>query len=386
MKIKKNALLAVFFTILVYQSVFVSINAIYIPQYGNIKRNILYILLLCLIPYFTLLIKKRYIKFNIVILLIVFSIMVSAKQNEGVFVSYTTSSTVFAYQIALFAWYCEFLDFKGQTKLAIKCIYLLSFMYCVLADILMFVDPHIFVSEWGEVSYFYLVGTKFDLCYLHFLCVILYYTLYNNKKKGCLLILWCGAIAIMSSCSTMLIGTILYAIFILFSNNIRILFEKRIFGLIYLTICSVILLVGAPLLKIPVIQYIIVDVLNESLTLTGRMNIYQKIGYILLLNPIWGGGYDANYYLSMKMTGAADIQNGILDIMISFGIFGIIMFIILLCFSIKSSKLIKSPAIIIGIYVYITLSSVEITFRLSFYCLLIMIILCSWSSDRALKN
>ena len=89
---------------------------------------------------------------------------------------------------------------------------------------------------------------------------------------------------------------------------------------------------------------IIENILNETTDLTGRVNIYAKTAMIMNANPLYGVGIDNNYEVSMRLTHAADVQNGILDIILSYGWIGVIILFVLQClllyglFSISSGK------------------------------------------------
>ena len=83
---------------------------------------------------------------------------------------------------------------------------------------------------------------------------------------------------------------------------------------------------------------IIENILNETTDLTGRVNIYAKTAMIMNANPLYGVGIDNNYEVSMRLTHAADVQNGILDIILSYGWIGVIILFVFLMYVIKQSQ------------------------------------------------
>lgn len=99
-------------------------------------------------------------------------------------------------------------------------------------------------------------------------------------------------------------------------------------------------------------------------------------------NPLYGVGIDNNYEVSMRLTHAADVQNGILDIILSYGWIGVIILFVFLMYVIKQSQKNDNKVTIYAIYVYIALSIVEITFRQGMYIYFLLTLLCSWSIER----
>ena len=84
----------------------------------------------------------------------------------------------------------------------------------------------------------------------------------------------------------------------------------------------------------------------------------------------------------MRLTHAADVQNGILDIILSYGWIGVIILFVFLMYVIKQSQKNDNKVTIYAIYVYIALSIVEITFRQGMYIYFLLTLLCSLSIER----
>ena len=85
------------------------------------------------------------------------------------------------------------------------------------------------------------------------------------------------------------------------------------------------------ILAIPSVQYLIVDILNEDLTLTGRTYIYTRMLDLMDTQPWFGYGngtatFFTTYYIHEKLT---NTQNGLLNDYIDWGIIGVICLIIL---------------------------------------------------------
>ena len=129
-----------------------------------------------------------------------------------------------------------------------------------------------------------------------------------------------------------------------------------------------------PILNIPIFQHLIVDVLKEDLTLTGRTIIYTHMMNLLDSEPFWGYGngtasFFTTYYINENLT---NTQNGLLNDFIDWGGCGVIALILLMIAVFKNSPLNKTkinPFICLAA-VYIILSSIEITLGLRFLVLL----------------
>lgn len=224
----------------------------------------------------------------------------------------------------------------------------------------------------------YFIGGKFTVSYLHMFACILYYHLYVNNINTSLInkiLLFClFALTILVEfsleCSTALIGTLLLIISLYFKNIVRLI-SSPIFVIVYI-LCSSIgfLLYYQDILSWPIVEYFIVDILHEDLTLTGRVNIYIAMLDLLDFEPLWGFGngnstFFVNYYIDMPNT-----QNGLLENYINWGLIGVIPFLLLVFFSVKYSIKYQCNPFVNLILVYIIISTIEITLGANFLFML----------------
>lgn len=138
------------------------------------------------------------------------------------------------------------------------------------------------------------------------------------------------------------------------------------------------------ILAIPSVQYLIVDILNEDLTLTGRTYIYTRMLDLMDTQPWFGYGngtatFFTTYYIHEKLT---NTQNGLLNDYIDWGIIGVICLIILTYSVLRSASSRINPFICL-IYTYIVLSSIEITLGLRFLAVLPM---CMWANKKIIRT
>jgi len=385
LKINKQKLKIFIITLCICQALIVKWSTAYFANYTIIQRSSMILGLILLFPSMKILVYKKYFKCNVIIGTTLLSVLLSTYLNQY---SYTYSIWVgvtFAMQILFLSWYCEYLDSRRLAVLGTKCLYVIVFMYCIISDVLMFADPHRYFFEWGGHTDLFFVGDKFPLTYLHLLCVVLYCVLNKNdfKKKRIeisLLIFWMFLVSCYSECSTMIIGSLIFSILI-FERGMIDLLLNPVFMIIYLIVCNSLLIFDYSIIQMPLIRYFIENILQKPITLSGRMNIYAKASAILNINTLFGVGIDNNYAVSMKFTNAADMQNGILDIVMSYGWVGVAIFLCFLIYALLRSKANTQPALVFAIYVYISLSIVEITFRQGLYVFLLLIILYSWKEN-----
>lgn len=388
MKVKKKALYSFFLSLCLCQAIIVKISPIYFENYTLILRAFLIVGLIMLIPGLRYYIyEKKYHKCNALIILTILSIMISAYVNRNTYENSIWVAITFSLQLLLLTMYCEYLDSMDCVRYGINSLFWLVVVYCVLSDILLFVDPHRTYFVWGGHTDMFFVGEKFNLTYLHLLSVILYCLanrtrlLQKRFKLVCMLV-WLLLISVVSECSTMIVGTIILIILMLMGRKIINILQKPFFAILFLVICDLILILNYSITQIPIVRVFVENILNESTDLTGRINIYAKIALILRESKWFGVGIDNNYAVAMKITHAADVQNGLLDVILSYGWIGAILLVIFLIYVVNRAKKSEQKITLYVIYLFIALSSIEITFRQGLYVYFLLTLLYSWTEER----
>lgn len=372
----------VLLTLLVAHISFVTISSRLVSNYDDKIYNLSLFTLVLMLPYIQVLIQKKYLTFNCLFLLMCGSMFLSAIVNKGKLTIMIEPSLVFILRIMAFVFFWEISDYAGVLFKNLKLLFYIIVFYCLLSDVLMIVAPNrtYYLNDYYDD---FLVGSKFSLSYLHLWMVLLYSTIFKKFDKifyGLMALTF--VVSLHSGCSTMVVGTAIIAILFIFRKYIGTILHNNIVLLIVLIVSSVILVFGSFVLQIPMIQNFIINVLHENATLSGRLNIYERYGSLLLVNPIWGVSYDANYKFSMFYTGAANFQNGIVDVFVSFGLLGVVIFLVMLFSANRASKKINDYIFVNAIYMFVMLASVEIPFRTNMYILLSMVILLSKGWDR----
>lgn len=301
---------------------------------------------------------------------------ITTRIKDGEITTYhgiTSPKATIYYSLSLlvFSLFIEKLSHIDKVHVFFKYLWILSLISLLIIDYDAF--SHIVIND--SIGG-YIIGTKFQVCYYNIYICTLYYilhpTLKNNKEKIIItiLILITLAISIHTKCTTAAFGIFIYVslIFIIPKK-----YRKKISSGKFLLLAIIIIDLGfffftTWLLKFNFVQNFIVNVLNEDLTLTGRLSIYQNI-LDAFENNIWFGyGNGNSRIISLYYTNVENPQNGLIEVFLNIGIIGCISFLMVIYNSTKQiSKYdwYKYP-IIVYILTMIMISTVEVPFDKTF--------------------
>ena len=233
-----------------------------------------------------------------------------------------TSIVVFMYFT-----FIEYLNTINKTYLMANVFYKLCLFYCIISDLASFAV--------GIDNLQIIGGGKFALSYLHIFLVAFYYLRNSTSnrtvpiKKYYGYILFAVVISIYTECTTALMGCMIVAIVFMF----RKFFHDKVFRpkvlLVLLAICALFPILVTYIIDNPYVSYFIVEVLGEDHTLTGRLGIYETLGEVMLLRPIWGFGVGNGHYIMAFLYGTANAQNGVANLILEQGVLGLISVIAL---------------------------------------------------------
>lgn len=311
---------------------------------------------------------KKYIKIHILLLFFLITLLISAINNK----SNIMLGVSYAIKVADIYLYWEYISNNRLQKTTMKKILIILGIYIIFNDILAIAKPNLFTPT-NSILPVYLLGTKFTVAYLH----LLFYSIYssymwneksflNVKVTKIILLSITLIISIITECSTAIIGIIVMIVMEKIIINKRKAINAFIFILTLLLSFLIIYQIGFLLQSKPV-QYVIINVLHEDLTLTGRMNIYNEISNILLEHKWLGYGYGKSYDIIMSRIGYADSQNALMECIINYGIVGTGVLLLIFYFSIKlSNGNERKLYIMIYLYAMVVMGVVEITINLLF--------------------
>lgn len=244
------------------------------------------------------------------------------------------------------------------------------FVYLLISDISTFFTP---ISN----NVFYFIGTKFVVSYLHiFYLVIMMYKIpeLNRTSFTKIIIFYLYSLFIIwrIGCSTGLVGlTLALCLWGVTRKKDKIFAPKNI--LIIILVSFLVFINLSLVLNLQSVQNIIVNVLGEDLSLTGRVQIYEKLNYVISNNLFFGYGFENTAVASV--VGYGNTQNGIYEIIVNYGIFGLISFltcVFVSCRKVKSTTNIIKPFNTMLVVLSI-ISIVEISFNYYFLFSLAMI-------------
>ena len=272
------------------------------------------------------------------------------------------STAYFVLKILMFILYFEY-----QNKFHRRQEFLKYFFWCLLLYVIIS-DVSAFVYNADGIEH--KTGTKFYVCYLNIILLSTYLMRFNflalRRKQRIFvngLFILTFLLSIRTQCTTMIIGVIVFY-YLLYKLKGKSKLYKPGFYLFGLFVFDILfLLIINWILTIPVVQYIIVDILKEDLTLTGRVGIYAKLGAVLNERPLIGFGWGNSYVTSLMYEIGSNLQNGLLNMYIEIGLLGCFLYLTLIIFLMKYSIKNKSSyPIICFIYMMLVLSSIEIIY------------------------
>ena len=356
----------------------------YVSNYNSIAMIFGIIILIYLIPK-KIIFSKKYANINISLLIFSFIFIFTSFYNK----TNIDGSILYIIKVVSLFIFIEYANEKNKIQKLSKIFFLLSFIYLLSTYYLILKDP---LLAWKN-NLNYLIGTKFSVSYMGISTAVLYFFTYKEKVQkntifkiiGLSIICFSMFLASKVSCSTGLIGNVIFLVLLLIPiKNIKKILAKPIVPLIIFIFCCSILMIGYNLfVNIDFIRYIVEDVLNKSLTLTGRMYVYNNIMPYIKEGFFFGYGYNSVYSLFNnvmyigKDAYALTAQNAILEYWLYSGIFGVINLFVIMYFTLKNNyentyyeKHNKYYPYLAGLLVLIILGMVEITINMYFFMFL----------------
>lgn len=173
----------------------------------------------------------------------------------------------------------------------------------------------------------YVIGGKFDTCYLFMIWYYLILEISNEKNIKFRKIIF-GIIILLLSAQT---GCITGMIGILFSFLLQLVPEDKFRKITPMKIVLILVIMDMAifflngLLQVPVITYFIENVLGKDAGLTGRLKIYSRLKSLISNKLLFGYGYGS---MQIKtLIDFANTQNGLFQIVYSYGLLGAACFL-----------------------------------------------------------
>lgn len=176
----KKSSLTLFFTIAaLFHISYVQLSSYYVPfQYTIIICSIAFLAIYVFLNIKSFAVADN-IGINILILMFSLSMFWSSYSNSfrGTFDFRYVIINIAKYIFPFLVLQC--IQNKEKTRLALKFLYGWALFYCVLSDL------HAVLTKANTIGYIgtYIVGNKFNLCYLHFLLLALYFCVFHGKTS-----------------------------------------------------------------------------------------------------------------------------------------------------------------------------------------------------------
>lgn len=266
---------------------------------------------------------------------------------------------------------------RGAEKL-INILYKMSKIY-VIANIVWIIGL-IVVGKLQDavLNEFLFSRGKFPTAYVLLFYLMFFYMCWNGnrfiparfkKKLFVLLAVSCIGICSLIETATGILAILALIILSIFGGHIEKIIKNPlvIVALIILSMFFVFLL--GEILQIELVQNFIVNILHEDLSLTGRMALYSMLFPLVMKSGLWGGGFGSYVAATLAYHGWYNAQNGLAEIILTYGFVGGITFLLLVFSSFIYAKN-RSRVLYLTILVFVIVAIVEIPFSSSFILLL----------------
>lgn len=353
--------------VMLYFTQFVGIS--YMSNYSVIRYVLILMIAIYLFPKYKCFMNNKFMHVNISIIALSLFAVVGSFVNEDLITTRNSFLSSIPYFMALLETFFlfEYTAEIGRIEKAINVFYYMTLVLLIVNDAL--------VMCIGSLDGNYVVGSKFQVMYLHIFWLALYFAKVKLNAKWTYLntltvLLYFGItlyIGIQVDCNTGIIGSVVLLLLCIISRIKTKLLCSPTLYLAVLVFSFLFMFCYELVLNNSYVQNFIVNILHRSMTLTGRTDIYILLPKALLERPWFGYGYGTTYDISVRYFGYADTQNGIAEWMLQIGIIGTI-FIVLSLYNIfsklKSDNKTKNYNYSIMAYVYVLtiLGAVEISF------------------------
>ena len=267
---------------------------------------------------------------------------------------------------------------KGNLYSALKAFVFSFIVQIIINDFLMIVFGNVFTGD--GISNTFWLGNKFNVGYAHLLCLIFFYILKNKTKffniKVAILTAYTLIVSIYVNCDTVIIANVLLIVLLMFRKKTEAFMSNKIAVLIFMLLCALIL-VFSDVATSGIISNFMKSVFSDDGTMTGRLPIYTVLPIIIMQKFVWGYGY--NNLVVYHATGAYNAQNGMLEIVVNYGILAAVCFGIIILYSCKKGKTFEHYVLLSIVWIFIFLSSIEVTYGIQM--ILYMSLLAVLSQD-----
>lgn len=257
---------------------------------------------------------------------------------------------------------------SGRMGTLLDVLFWMTAVYCAVSAV--------FVALVGVADgplLYYFAGNKFSTSYYFILLAALCYA--RMSRAGCsrrataLCTLALSLLALAVSrhvyCSTAAVMSAFVGILALLPPRVQGALSRPGVLLTCLVGTGIALVLLDVVLSNPMVRYLVIDVLGEDLTLTGRDLIYQQLPSLIAESPLFGYGY-GNSAVIMEV-GYGNAQNSVMETIVNYGLLGLAGILYAVVALAKGPHCEWSWGVLLVVYAMILGSVVEITFNYYFF-------------------
>lgn len=265
---------------------------------------------------------------------------------------------------------------------AVDCFWRMTGVFCLISLISIALQGT--SNDGTSITYFF--GNKFATSYYFLFFAALFYMRCHEKIKQRLrykliylaLALLAVVISDLVYCTTAVLSALVLVVLPFLPRWVTRKLANPWVVLVSMLVAGIIPFLITPILSLKPVQFVIVDLLGENMVLTGRSRIYSMLAEVILHRPLFGYGYANTAVADAVSFGNA--QNGLLQMIVDYGILGGLFFILLVWRSLKAAdKTRRSDALTVLAYAMIVASIVEISYNYIFFMAIFML---RWSQTR----
>lgn len=373
-RVKKKDLYVIILATVLFHVCIVSISRVHFSGYYKIQRLLIAFCALLLLPKVRIFLKKEYQTYNILLMAWAITALYASYINKYIPLHSLIVTIQFVGGIVLWILFMEYVNYTGKVLLTIDVLFFLCLAYCLMNDFLMVAWPSRFFGRYGDITSeaynAYLVGNKFNVGYLHgYLITFCWFRTEMRRKRIKNELIFVAVLSVVSviytSCATVLLALCFVFALYFYRNQLDRFIRAKTIVFLAVLVSGIFFLFVTFVLTLPFVRSFITENLGRSLTLTGRTEIYQMALPIVAKYPWFGVGYDNNYQIVNQAVGYANLQTGVLDAVLSYGIVGVTFQGLLLYCSLRKGQNDTHISMYGMLYLLIVAATVEITFRTS---------------------
>ncbi len=261
---------------------------------------------------------------------------------------------------------------RGCLRAAVQGLFLYFLIVCFINDLMWVANGFQPLVEGNlklSILPQFFVGNKFSVMYYHITLSALFLVLYKGRRRRNLIILFGIVLIILSfafDCATTAVGSFAFMIMLLMEGKRKSLLESKLTIAIALAASAIFPFISEKIMNIGFIQRIVVSLLGRNVSITGRVGIFSHIESLVKTNPFFGVGRLNVTSVITAASSAANIQNGLWQIAITYGIIGATLLICVVMSCVrpiyKSTQSIHGYTVLVLIYTFIFIGVVEITY------------------------